>query len=86
MNPLIDRSAQEYERQKKRSRLQEMLTDHLVHRPGPLDLLSANILKVDPDQQDSSNDGMYVNCYYMTCKEVIFTVCCAVEHVITVAN
>lgn len=55
MNPMSDRSLQECERMQKRSKLQEMLTDHLVHRPGPLDLVSANILKMDPVQQDSGD-------------------------------
>jgi len=47
-NPLVDSCVQERQRQLKRCRLQENLSDHLVHRPGPLDLVSANILKLDP--------------------------------------
>jgi len=48
-NPLVDRCVQERQRQLKRCRLQENLSDHLVHRPGPLDLVHANILKLDPE-------------------------------------
>lgn len=55
-NPVFDQSLQECERQQKRFRLQEMLTDHLVHRPGPLDLLSANILKVNVNEEGISDN------------------------------
>jgi hypothetical protein len=55
INPLADQSLQECERQQKRSRIQEMLTDHLVHRPGPLDLVGLKILKVDVEQQDAAS-------------------------------
>jgi len=48
-NPLVDVSVQERQRQLKRCRLQENLSDHLVHRPGPLDLVHANILQLDPE-------------------------------------
>ena len=48
-NPLVDSCVQERQRQLKRCRLQENLSDHLVHRPGPLDLVNANILKLDPE-------------------------------------
>lgn len=48
-NPLVDSCVQERQRQLKRCRLQENLSDHLVHRPGPLDLVHANILKIDPE-------------------------------------
>jgi len=48
-NPLVDSCVQERQRQLKRCRLQENLSNHLVHRPGPLDLVQANILKLDPE-------------------------------------
>jgi len=49
-NPLVDSRVQDRQRQLKRCRLQENLSDHLVHRPGPLDLVQANILQLDPEQ------------------------------------
>ena len=49
-NPLLDSCVQEKQRQLKRCRLQENLNDHLVHRPGPLHLVEANILQLDPEQ------------------------------------
>jgi len=49
----VDRSLQERTRQLKRSRLHDNLNEHLACRPGPLDLVSKNILQVEPHVKES---------------------------------
>ena len=50
-NPLVDSSLQAKQRQLKRARLQDSLSDRLANRPGPLELVKGNILQVDPQLQ-----------------------------------
>ena len=48
-----DRSIQDRQRQLKRARLQDSLSDRLAHRPGPLELVEGNILQIDPNIKDA---------------------------------
>lgn len=48
-HPLVDRSLQDKQRLLKKSKLQDNLNDLLSHRPGPLDLVSKNILLLDDE-------------------------------------
>ncbi|ESN92540.1 hypothetical protein HELRODRAFT_164612 [Helobdella robusta] len=56
-HPLVDRSLQDKQKLLKKFRLQDNLNDLLSHRPGPLDLLSKNILLLDEDASPLSQNG-----------------------------
>lgn len=49
---LVDRSLQEKQRLLKRSQLQSDLSGRLAIRPGPLELITKNILQTDPQLKD----------------------------------
>ncbi len=49
----VDPSLQERQRQLKRARLQDSLSDRLANRPGPLELVEGNILQTDPQLKDA---------------------------------
>lgn len=55
----IDPSLQEKQRQLKRARLQDSLSERLVNRPGPLELVERNILPIDP-QIDTAVRGQKI--------------------------
>ena len=64
----VDPSLQDRQRQLKKARLQDSLNEHLLHRPGPLDLVQGNILPADPDLKDAINgkfmtkENIIMNC------------------------
>ena len=43
----MDRSLVEKQKQLKRARIADAINDHLCQRPGPLELVKANILHTD---------------------------------------
>ena len=49
----VDPSLQERQRQLKRARLQDSLSDRLANRPGPLELIERKILQADGELTDA---------------------------------
>lgn len=68
---LVDRSLQDKQRLLKRSRLQSDLSGRLASRPGPLELVTKNILQTDPLLKDgligkkSSVKFVHSNTFYI---------------------
>lgn len=60
-SPLVDSSLQAKQRQLKRARLQDSLSDALANRPGPLDLVKNKILQVDPQLQGAIQGKIKIN-------------------------
>lgn len=57
-SPNLDPSLQERQRQLKRARLQDSLTERLSNRPGPLELVEGNILQIHPELQHAIKGGV----------------------------
>lgn len=55
----VDPSLQERQRQLKRARLQDSLSERLINRPGPLELVERNILPIDPEFENAIQ-GEYI--------------------------
>lgn len=45
----------------KRARLADSLNDHLIHRPGPLELVQKNILHALDADMEKAIKGMYLS-------------------------
>ena len=54
-------SLQQKQRQLKKARLQDSLSDHLINRPGPLELVKGNILQADPSLLQAVQ-GLHASC------------------------